>query len=82
MESALEKSALFTVDAVKDGLSVLWCFERLFLKSSSGRQRYNVLGAYSVQDTDLITITNDASINSDTLRNLQNCRLLSGVSEY
>ena len=35
---------------------VLWCFERLFLKSSSGRQRYNVLGAYSVQDTDLITI--------------------------
>jgi transposase len=46
---------------------VLWCFERLFLKSSSGRQRYNVLGAYSVQDTDLITITNDASINSDRL---------------
>jgi transposase len=48
-------------------LSVLWCFERLFLNSSSGRQRYNVLGAYSVQGTDLITITNDAYINSDTL---------------
>lgn len=30
-------------------LSMLWCFERLFLKSSSGRKRYNVLGAYSVK---------------------------------
>jgi len=48
-------------------LSVLWCFERLFLNASSGRQRYHVLGAYSVRDTDLITITNEAYINSDTL---------------
>lgn len=48
-------------------LGLLWCFERLFLKSSSGRQRYNVLGAYSVQGAELITITNNAYINSDTL---------------
>ena len=27
-------------------LGMLWCFERLFLKSSSGRRRYNVLGAF------------------------------------
>jgi hypothetical protein len=25
-------------------LGMLWCFESLFLKSSSGRKRYNVLG--------------------------------------
>lgn len=48
-------------------LGMLWCFERLFLKSSAGRKRYNVLGAYSVQGTELITLTNDAYINSDTL---------------
>lgn len=48
-------------------LGLLWCFERLFLKSSSGRSRYNVLGAYSAKGTELITVTNDAYINSDTL---------------
>jgi len=47
-------------------LGMLWCFERLFLKSSAGRNRYNVLGAYSVQGTELITLTNDSYINSDT----------------
>jgi transposase len=51
-------------------LGMLWCFERLFLKSSSGRKRYNVLGAYSVKGTELITLTNDAYINSDTLVDL------------
>ncbi len=48
-------------------LSMLWCFERLFLKSSSGRKRYNVLGAFSVKDTDLVAVTNEAYINSDTI---------------
>ena len=41
-------------------LGMLWCFERLFLPSSSGRKRYNVLGAYSVKGTELITLTNNA----------------------
>ena len=48
-------------------LGMLWCFERLFLKSSSGRNRYNVLGAYSVKGAELISITNHTYINSDTL---------------
>jgi len=48
-------------------LGMLWCFERLFLKSSSGRHRYNVLGAYSAKGTELISITNNTYINSDTL---------------
>jgi hypothetical protein len=51
-------------------LGMIWCFERLFLPSSSGRKRYNVLGAYSHRDTNLITITNDAYINSDTIVDL------------
>lgn len=48
-------------------LGMIWCFQRMFLQSSSGRKRYNVLGAYSIRDTNLITITNDAYINSDTI---------------
>lgn len=48
-------------------LGMLWCFERLFLKSSSGRRRYNVLGAFSVKGTDWVTITNETYINSDTI---------------
>ena len=48
-------------------LGMLWCFERLFLKSSSGRSRYNVLGAFSVSGTDLVTVTNETYINSDTI---------------
>ena len=65
------KCKVFFVDAAHfvmgAFLGMLWCFERLFLKSSSGRKRYNVLGAYSVSGTDLVTLTNDAYINSDTI---------------
>jgi len=65
------KRRVFFVDAAHfvmgAFLGMLWCFERLFLKSSSGRNRYNVLGAYSVKDAELIAITNNAYINSDTL---------------
>lgn len=39
----------------------------MFLQSSSGRKRYNVLGAYSNRDTSLITITNEDYVNSDTI---------------
>ena len=58
------KRKVFFVDAahfvIGACLGMWWCFERLFLKSSSGRKRYNVLGAFSVKGTDLVTITNDA----------------------
>lgn len=68
------KRKVFFVDAAHfvmgAFLGMLWCFERLFLKSSSGRKRYNVLGAFSVNGTDLVTITNDAYINSDTIVSL------------
>lgn len=68
------KRRVFFVDAAHfvmgAFLGMLWCFERLFLKSSSGRKRYNVLGAYSVKGTELITLTNDAYINSNTLVDL------------
>ena len=65
------KGHVFFVDAAHfvmgAFLGMIWCFERLFLQSSSGRKRYNVLGAYSNRDTNLITITNEDYINSDTI---------------
>ena len=69
-EEKQDKRKVFYVDAAHfvmgAFLGMLWCFERLFLKSSSGRKRYNVLGAFSVKGTDLVTITNETYINSDT----------------
>lgn len=52
-------------------LACLWCLSRVFIKTSSGRQRYNVLGAIDVFNQDLITVTNNAYINSDCI-----CELL------
>lgn len=70
------KRRVFFVDAAHfvmgAFLGMLWCFERLFLKSSSGRKRYNVLGAYSVKGTEAITVTNNTYINSDTIVELLN----------
>jgi transposase len=51
-------------------LGLLWCFERLFVNSSTGRHRYNVLGAYSVKGAELISISNHTDITSDTLVDL------------
>lgn len=52
-------------------LTCFWCLARIFVPTSSGRQRYNVLGAIDVYNQDLITVTNDSYINSDCL-----CELL------
>jgi transposase len=48
-------------------LGFLWCFTRLFVKAPSGRQRFNVLGALNAVTHELITITNDAYINSQSV---------------
>jgi transposase len=68
------KRKVFFVDAAHflmgAFLGMLWCFERLFLKSSCGRRHYNVLGAFNVKGTNLITVTNEAYINSNTIVDL------------
>lgn len=45
-------------------LGYLWCLERVFLKTSPGRKRYNVLGALDAVDKSLVTITNDGYIKA------------------
>lgn len=59
---------MFFVDAAHFVLSsyigYIWCFVRMFIKSPSGRQRFNVLGALNAITHELIMITNDSYINA------------------
>jgi transposase len=45
-------------------LGMIWCFARVFVKTSPGRQRYNVLGAIESHSHELISIRTTDNINS------------------
>lgn len=49
----------------------LWCFVRLFVRSPSGRKRWNVLGAVDFVTKQLVTVTNTTYITATTV-----CELL------
>jgi len=74
-EAKAGKRAVFFVDAAHFVLGAylgfLWCFERLFVKTGSGRQRFNVLGALNAVTHELITVTNETYINAQSV-----CELL------
>lgn len=42
----------------------VWSFVRMFIRTSSGRKRHNVLGAYNAFTRKLSTVVNDSYINS------------------
>jgi len=56
-------------------LGILWCFERVFVPTPSGRKRFNVLGALNAINHEIITVTNDSYINGksviELLRNIR-----------
>lgn len=58
-------------------LGLVWCFERLFVKAPSGRQRFNVLAALNATTRDIFTVTNLPYITSETVCEL--LRLLAGA---
>ena len=70
-EARQGKCELFFVDASHFVLSAflgyLWSFVRIFVKSPSGRQRYNVLGAFNAISHRLVTVTNDQYINANSI---------------
>ncbi len=45
----------------------LWSFTRLFVRAASGRQRFNVLGAWNAVTCQLITVTNTTVVNTETM---------------
>jgi transposase len=74
-EAKAGERAVFFVDAAHFVLGAylgfLWCFERVFIQSGSGRQRFNVLGALNAVTHELITVTNETYINAQSV-----CELL------
>ena len=51
-------------------LGYLWCVVRRFVRSASGRQRFNVLGALNAVTHQLTTVCNEAYINADSVCDL------------
>ena len=49
----------------------LWSFERVFVKTGSGRQRFNVLGAYDPIERQLVTVENTSIVDSNVI-----CKML------
>jgi transposase len=48
-------------------LCCLWCVVRIFIRGASGRQRYNVLGAWHAVNRQLIRVANTTRVSSDTM---------------
>ena len=48
-------------------LCCLWSFARIFVRAASGRQRFNVLGAWNAVTRQLIAVTNTTIVNTETM---------------
>lgn len=72
--------AVFFVDAAHfvmgAFLGMIWCFQRIFIKSPSGRKRFNVLGALNAITHEIILVTNDSYITA-----IQVCELLQKLAD-
>lgn len=79
-EARSGKRTVFFVDASHFVLSAflgfVWCFVRIFIKTPSGRQRFNVLGALNAITHEVITITNTTYINAQSV-----CELLKKLAQ-
>jgi transposase len=56
-------------------LCCLWSFTRIYVRAASGRQRFNVLGAWNAVTRELIAVTNTTVVNTDTM-----CELLRKIA--
>jgi len=56
-------------------LCCLWSFARIFVRAASGRQRFNVLGAWNAVTRQLIAVTNTTVVNTETM-----CELLREIA--
>jgi transposase len=56
-------------------LCCLWSFTRIFVRAASGRQRFNVLGAWNAMTRELIAVTNTTVVNTETM-----CELLRKIA--
>jgi transposase len=79
-EGKAGKRSVYFVDAAHfvmgSFLGYLWCMVRIFIPSSSGRKRYNVLGAIEAIRHQLVVVCNDSYINANSV-----CELLHKIKE-
>jgi transposase len=80
-EAESGKRVVFFMDAAHfvfaPFLGLVWCFERLFVKAPSGRQRLNVLAALNATTREIFSVKNLTYITSETVCEL--LRLLAGA---
>ena len=73
------KGHVFFVDAAHfvfgTFLCCLWSFTRVFVRAASGRQRFNVLGAWDAVANTLTAVTNTTVVNTGTM-----CELLEKIA--
>src|SRR5262245_46277286 len=61
-------------------LCCLWSFARIYVRAASGRQRFNVLGAWDAVKRELIAVTNTTVVNTETMCELLRQIAASGLS--
>jgi transposase len=80
-EARAGRRAVFFVDAAHfvwaPLLGCLWCLARLFVRSATGRRRYNVLGALNAVTHDVVRVCNEGYVNAETVCTL--LRTLAGL---
>ena len=73
-EARSGQRVVFFVDAahfvLASFLGWLWCKVRQFVRAASGRQRYNVLGALNAVTRELVRVTNQTTINGESVCDL------------
>jgi transposase len=78
------RRAVFFVDAAHfiwaPFLGCLWCLERLFVRSATGRRRYNVLGALNAVTHEVIRVTNEGYITAETVCTLLRTLAAAGLA--
>jgi transposase len=86
LEPALKKAragraAVFFVDAAHfvwaPFLGALWCLARMFVRSATGRKRYNVLGALDAVTHEVVRVCNEGYVTAETVCTL--LRTLAGA---
>jgi transposase len=80
-EAKAGQRAVFFMDAAHfvfaPFVGLVWCFERLFVKAPSGRQRVNVLAALNAITHEVLTVQHLTYITAETVCEL--LRLLAGT---
>lgn len=80
LDAAVEGNGhVFFVDAAHfvfgTFLCCLWTIARVFVRAASGRQRFNVLGAWNAVTRQFIAVTNTTVVNTETM-----CELLRQIA--